>query len=193
MPLASENLHVLLRATSCWQAGRLWTTAMIWEEQIREQLGRLGLTPPPGAAWEDYVVTYSAARSVAPIGGLYGGRHDEDLLRRVMEEATRQPTMLVTNDEGLFEQARRHLFCLPSCGFTAENSTDMMLRLLDCGAVPESVIDACLAAEHRNLQQMLRNGMDSTKFEVKLRRLERASQRLILRRFDEDSPDAVDG
>jgi hypothetical protein len=188
---ASALLADMLRATSCWQADRLWTSAMIRDDQIVPQLDLLGLSLPPEVTWDDYLVTYSdAPLMTSSFKGVFGGRHDEDLLRRATDSAANRPTLLVTNDETLFEQARQPMFADPPSGLYSENSTSMMLRLLSCGAVTEDVVVACLAAEHKNVEQLERDGMSGDKYERKMRRLDRANQELVQRQFDADwSPD----
>lgn len=188
---AARCIAYALRATACWNIGRMWTTARMLNDQIEEQLGELNLTPPSPAGWSEYLLTYSPTTSLPVVAGDTGGRHDAELLRHVMENASREPTLLVTNDEDLFEATRRwlfnhHLGCLAS-----ETSTGMMLKLLHCGAVPEEFVDACLTAENSNLEHMRSTrGMSQAKYDRKRRRLERAMQQLALHRYDPDwAPD----
>jgi len=183
---ASELLVDMLRATACWRAGRLWTTEMIWHDQVDDQLALLGLTAPPGYGWSEYIATYGPAPAMTPVSASASGPHDEDLLRRVVDESSRHPTLLVTNDEDLFAQARQRTFEFGTVGFSSENSTSMMVRLLHCGAIPRDVVDACLVAEHKNIEQMRQAGMRQRKYDIKTRRLDRACQQLVLRDFDHD-------
>lgn len=183
---ASDLLAQMLRATACWMAGRLWTTTLIWD-QVDEQVARLGLAPPAGGRWDEYVMTHNS-RQVAASSSLAtgGGRHDDDLLCCVADEAARHPTLLLTNDEGLFGRARRLMLGRDDGRLTTENSTWMMLRLLRCGAVAEEVVGACLVAEHRNLAEMRRGGMRDEKYDAKLRRLDRAGLEVALYKFTDD-------
>lgn len=187
---AAECLTSALRATSCWEVGRMWTSAMILDEQVDPQLGQLGLAPPSDSGWGEYLSTYSLSNSAPMVAGGVGGRHDDDLLNHVIEEALRQPTLLVTNDEDLFMSARRRFFNDDLVSLSSENSTGMMIKLLRCGAVPGEFVEACLTAEYTNLEAMRSRGMSPAKYERKRHRLEWAVQQLALFRYDDEwSPD----
>ena len=48
---ASDLLAELLRASSCWEPPKLWTTAMIESDQVDQQLSEIGLAPPEKLGW----------------------------------------------------------------------------------------------------------------------------------------------
>lgn len=187
---AGRTLVEALRATACWEVGRVWTTAMILDDQIDPQLGRLGLQLPSDPAWSDYLSPFSVNTTVSMDPGNRSGRHDADLLAHVAENASRQPTLLVTNDEHLLAAARRQFFNGAVGALFSANSTSMMLTLLHCGAISDRFVEACLNAEYYNVAEMRAHGMSDQKYEHKRRRLRQAGQQLALHRYDDEwSPD----
>ena len=177
---ASILLAQILRATACWNPTRLCTTAMIADDQVDQQLGFLGLAPPTQPRWNDFVTTLGNA----PVGAIQGagqGQHDDELLNRVAEVSIHHPTWLVTNDEDLLERAQKRAFGAEDGRFAAMNSTPLMIRLLKCGALPADLVEACLVAEHQNLDYMRQEaGLGERKYQLKLERLERAQKQLVL-------------
>lgn len=183
---AAHYLADVLRATACWRFGRMWTTLTMWDDQIDPQLAQLGLSSPSGRRWDEFLSLYGHGNVPLEVVEVSGGVHDESLLRRVVDESSRHPTLLVTNDEDMFQQARSRMFSEEVAGLSSHNSTSMMLKVLHCGAVTEDFVEACLVAEHSNIEEMRRRGMSPTKYETKLRRLADAGQQLALHRYDDE-------
>ena len=187
---AALHLADVLRATACWQVGRMWTTLTMWDDQIDPKLAELGLSSPSGRGWADFLDLYGPGTAAPEIAEVTGGFHDGELLRRVVDESSRYPTLLVTNDEDMFEQARHRMFTAEGAGLSSDNSTSMMLKVLHCGAVTEDFVKACLVAEYINLEEMRKRGMSTTKYDAKYRRLSQAGRQLALRRYDDEwNPD----
>ena len=113
-------------------------------------------------------------------------RREKSRLGHVVEEASHQSTLLVTNDEDLLSAARHHSFSYDLVGLSSENSTGMIIRLLRCGALPDEFVEACLTAEYANLDEMRSRGMSAAKYERKRRRLAWAGQQLSLSRYDNE-------
>lgn len=180
---ASIVLAQVLRATACWNPTRLCTTAMIAEEQVDQQLGLLGLAPSTGLGWNEFVTTMGTGE-VGTMQGTGHGHHDDDLLNRVVEASVHHPIWLVTNDEDLLEAAQKRTFLTDGGRFAAMNSTPLMTRLLKCGSLPADIVEACLVAEHENLDQMRNQaGLGDCKYRLKLERLQDAGNELVLHRL----------
>lgn len=156
----------LLRATSCWQQGRLMTTTVIFNDQIDPSsddsrvLEVLGLPSPQDPIWTDFLAVFDDDEAHALIDDRdidAVGKHDCSLIGNGLVRSRESDTFLVTNDEDLIkwtvEKTRRvrkidstaagNLIPLPSL--------HLCRSLVTCGAFPTEVMRACLSAEYADV------------------------------------------